>query len=209
MSSRYQRTFYYRERLQQWCCQEPKMDEDLMDMMQYEVESGKYGPAKDLTRGDVLWMLREHGWAKYRENWKTILRHLSGRSLCMPDDDLTDRCSRVFAVVSRKLQTVSGILKGSKGKRRKNMMHVNYVHRKILEGFGIYEWHREFPLLRTPSKVAELDDAAENIFGKIGIPFTRTAVVAIPKCRQKLKRKGNACDLERWVSEELDRLYAE
>lgn len=210
MSRRYQRPFYYKERMQQWCCQEPKLDEDLLDSMVHEMESGRFGPQNDLSRGDIFLMLRENGWSKYKENWKTILRAASGRDLRFPDDELVEKCTRLYHLISRMLEKVFHLLCGSKGKPRKNMMHVNYVHRKILESQGILEWHREFPLLRTPTKVAELDDAAEEIFHKIGIPFTRTAIVLIPKCRQKIKRRFKVCDnLEKVVGDELQRIWNE
>ena len=67
----------------------------------------------------------------------------------------------------------------------------------------IYVYHREFPLLRTPSKVHTyiyvylvnqiqvhaLDDVMQIITKEMGLPFMRTAVLLPPKCKSRFKRK--------------------
>lgn len=185
---RYKRVFHYRERLAQWSCAEPKIiNETVIPAFQAAARTGFYGPKTSFTRGTVMQMCRELGLSRYKENWKSILETLRGESLPKPSTWLLEYCERAFKRVSDMLHTVTetGIIWGARGAERHNMLHLNYVHRKILENIDVYEWHNEFPLLRTASKVHALDDALERIFYQLGFKFSRTAIVVHPKCRKR------------------------
>jgi hypothetical protein len=194
---RYKREFYYRERLAQWTCDEPALKSRVMDKFYNMLWSGSYGCNRYLTKGDVLQMCKDAKLCKYKENWKSVLVELRGRDdpYPRPDSELVDVCSKMFSVISKRFDRMSKsemsrYLKGSKGKNRHHILHVNYIHRKILESLGIYEYHREFPLLRTPAKIHALDDVMQQICHQLEIPFTRTAVVLAPKCKNRFKKRA-------------------
>ena len=65
----------------------------------------------------------------------------------------------------------------------------NYLFRKICEALDIYEFHNELPLLRSASKLHNLDDITKMIFGMIGLKFRRSAVVKRPKMRKKRPKR--------------------
>ena len=147
---------------------------------------------RDLKRKLTVIKLR-----RYKENWKSILRHLNPRACCKIDlsTEEMEILKSQYKQVSREFNSLikagkmDSILKGSKGKHRQHIIHVNYVHRKLLEAQNIYEYHKEFPLLRTPSRVHALDDVMEVICKRLNIKFTRTAVVLPPRSKSKYKKR--------------------
>jgi hypothetical protein len=193
---RYRREFYYRERISQWMCVEPKIPDGVMDAFENAVESGDYGWRGYVTRGTVMQMCKDMKLCKYKENWKSILSNLNppayeqsyelGPEQMEYMTDTFSRISKMFDSLDKK--AVSKFLKGSKGKDRHHILHVNYVHRKILESMGEYRFHHEFPLLRTPAKIHALDDVMQIICRELNMTFTRTAVVVPPKCRSRFKK---------------------
>jgi len=198
---RYVSTMHYKERLAQWQCKEPEiLDASVIPRFQEALRSGKYGTRKECHRGTVMWMCRELKLCKYKECWKTILWDITKKSLTLPPDSLVEDCLRTFKMLLKRfnanVQDTAFPLRGARGKPRHNVMHLNYTHRKILEGLGHWEYHREFPLLRTPSKIHALDDAMEPIAREIGLPFVRTPVVVIPRCKVKTKSRQNLQKLE-------------
>lgn len=195
MVRRYDRSFHYKERLEQWCCREPGVP--LGTYYEIEQEALKMFPdLSTLYRSDVFFVLRKLRLTRYKENWKSILSKITGRDPRIPSETLVERCKQRFGVISDRLKMVTDrdvyfpgkpVISGARGRSRKNMLHLNYIHRKILESFGDFSWRREFPLLKTSSKIHDLDNAAEKIFHTLGLPFVRTAVVQVPKCRMKLR----------------------
>jgi hypothetical protein len=197
---RYKREFYYRERLAQWMCTEPPLKPRITEKFLYLLWSGAYGSKRHLSRGSVLQMCKDNQLCKYKENWKSILRYLRDEETRplenKPDAEILDECARLFSVISRRFDEMpksemGKFLHGSKGKNRHHILHVNYIHRKILETMDIYDYHREFPLLRTPSKIHALDDVMQVICKELDLPFTRTAVVLPPKCKNRFKKKAS------------------
>lgn len=188
---RYKRIFHYKERLAQWNCTEPKIvDKTILPRFEKALESGRYGSAKFLSHGHIMQMCKDLRLCRYKENWKTILYFLNRKQPPLPEVELERACIRIFKLINRAFPFVveQRLLKGGRGKTRHNICHLNYTHRKILEAMGNSDWHREFPLLRTPSKIHALDDAMEIIMKQNSLPFTRTAVVAIPKMRTKRRK---------------------
>lgn len=192
---RYKREFYYRERLAQWVCEEPILKKHILEKFDMLLWSGIYGSQRFLTRGSVFQMCKDNKMCKYKENWKSILKYLTEKDMykAVPRELLYD-CATRFNAISKMFDKIpkhemNNYLKGSKGKNRHHILHVNYIHRKILESYGIYEYHREFPLLRTPSKIHALDDIMQKICNNLDINFTRTAVVLPPKCKNRFKKK--------------------
>ena len=67
----------------------------------------------------------------------------------------------------------------------------NYLFRKICEALDIYDFHNELPLLRSSSKLHNLDDITSIIFNMIGLKFRRSVVIRRPKMRKKKRSKRN------------------
>jgi hypothetical protein len=197
-SRRYRAIFHFRERMALWSCDEPAIvDPFIISKFKQAFKSGRFGPRSRLTRGGVMWMCRDLGLCKYKECWKTILKVLTRSRPNLPDPELVDACisrfNRISDVFDARSGEISFPLKGARGQKRHNICHLNYTIRKILESYGNWEWAREFPLLRTPSKIHALDDAMKTIMQKLGFDFQRTAVIAIPKCKSKKKKKKVKC----------------
>jgi hypothetical protein len=193
---RYKREFYYRERVAQWLCEEPPLKQEVLDKFKEMLNSGNYGARRFLSRGAIMQMCKDGRLCKYKENWKSILMHLTDNKRISesPNSQLIEFCHFMFSRISRRFDgidktTMAAVLKGSKGKLRHHILHVNYVHRKILEIDGNYDYHREFPLLRTPAKIHALDDVMQMIAKNMGFPFVRTPVILIPKCKMRLKKR--------------------
>jgi hypothetical protein len=191
---RYKRKFYYRERMAQWMCQEPPVKPATMRIFEDILESGKYGGKRYLSRGVIFQMCKDEKLCKYKENWKSILYSLKHQTPPVPDSHILHFCTLMFARISKRFDglnklEMSKFLKGSKGKPRHHILHVNYVHRKLMEVYGCTDFHREFPLLRTPSKIDALDDVMQMIAAQTQMPFSRTAIVIPPKYKNKHKIK--------------------
>lgn len=162
-------------------------------------DTGNYGGRLQLTKGVIMRMCKENKLCRYKENWKSILNMLrEGHSptydAVQPNPVTIDMAVTLFKRISRRFDELDKkemalYLRGSKGMLRHHMLHFNYVHRKIMELMGIYEFHREFPLLRTPAKIHALDDVMQLIFRSYGMQFQRTAVVQPPKCKTRSKRR--------------------
>ena len=133
----------------------------------------------------------------YKEKWKSILNNLRGSkspiySAEEPSPNLILDCIDAFSRISKRFDEIDRkemepILKGSHGRPRHHMLHFNYVMRKILEVCGETSFHRDFPLLRTATKIHALDDVWKLICQVTGMPFVRTAVVVTPKCKRRAK----------------------
>lgn len=195
---RYKREFYYRERLMQWVCSEPPLKKAVLEKFEELCDSGVYGSRRYLTKGDVLQMCKDAKLCKFKENWKTLLKYLKEGedevySYYQPDSQLLEQCAVAFSTISRRFDQLAPSLmqkfiKGSKGKKRHHILHTNYIHRKILESLGFTEFNREFPLLRTPSKVHALEDVMQIIAQEMGMKFSRSAVMCVPKCKNRFKK---------------------
>ena len=177
---------------------EPVLKKHVKAKFQDLFETGRYGCRLQLTKAGIMRMCKDARLCKYKENWKNILAMLKKSqydplyNFAVPSSELLDGCISMFKRISRKFdaldkQSIFNLLKGSKGKPRHHMLHVNYVHNKILEANDVYIFHREFPLLRTPSKIHALDDVMQIICHQLHIPFNRTAVLQVPKCKHKEK----------------------
>jgi hypothetical protein len=202
---RYKREFYYRERLMQWICSEPPLRKKVLERFDDICDSGMYGSRRFLTKGDIMQMCKDNRMCKHKENWKTLLRYLREKedtiySYYQPDSQLLEQCAIAFSTISRRFDQIAPslikrYLNGSKGKLRHHILHTNYIHRKILESLGYHEFNREFSLLRTPSKVHALEDVMQIIAQEMGLKFNRSAVIAMPKCKNRFRHKNKASAL--------------
>lgn len=187
---RYKPISYFKERMQQWLCKEPRTKHSVLLKFEEALQSGNYGRRESLTKGTILWMCRELRLSKYKENWKSILEELSGKCQEKPSSELVDDCISIFKKISKRLGDVSGtLIKGSKSYKRINMLHVNHIILKILHHLGVEdEWTREFSQLKTPSKVECIDNCLEEIFRLLGLSFARSVIVNYPRCKRRKRR---------------------
>lgn len=186
---RYKRIFHYMERMQQWRCAESIPErENLVDELANFINSSRY--ANSITRGTIMHACHATSNPTRKESWKYLCLSL-GSHVHLPSSELVDACVNIFTKLSKRFPIVAarcyrgGLLIGTHGQNRHNMFNLNYVHRKILESFGIWDWHREFPILRTATKLHQLDDCNKELFADVGLPFQRTAVIQFPKCHKR------------------------
>lgn len=195
-SRSYKRQFYYRERLAQWVEMEPVLKPAIKTRFKQMFETGRYGCALQLSRAGVMNMCKDGKLCKYKENWKSILRFLkdgtenSVYNYWSPTNDLLEDAMNMFKRISRSFDHLDKhkllpIIKGSKGRPRHHILHVNYIHRKIMEALGVRSFHREFPLLKTPLKISALDDVMKMLSNSCNIHFEWTPIIQVPKYKIK------------------------
>lgn len=197
---RYRPIFHWNERIAQLQLADPPIPPEAAGRIVNAVVSGKYGAAEDFTRASVIALLRDERLDTYRERWKSILADLNPEAeiLTMPQE-LVDRAQHVHKLVLdaffrlKHTMPKSTVRKNGRSvvRERHNVLPFNYEFRKIMEIYGIYDYHAELPLLRGAHKLKALDDVTERIFRSLALPFTRTAIIRRPKIRRSRQRKMN------------------
>jgi hypothetical protein len=188
---RYKHRFHWNERISQMRLSDPPLPKDVEERIQREADSGKYGPREHLSRATVITILRRLGISnKYRERWKSILRSLNGKPVPTPTSTLIDRAEVIQAMLENRFSferltmpksaTHGTDNKGEDGvlmKDRHNFLSFNYTFRKMMEAIGINIFHFELPVVRSATKLHNLDDVMERMADAAGLPFERSAVV--------------------------------
>lgn len=197
---RYRPIFHWNERIAQLQLADPPLPPEAAGRIVNAAASGKYGAPEDFTRASIIALLRDERLDTYRERWKSILADLSPEAeiLTMPQE-LVDRAQHVHKLVLdaffrlKHTMPKSTVRKNGRSvvRERHNVLPFNYEFRKIMEIYGIYDYHAELPLLRGAHKLKALDDVTERIFRSLGLPFTRTAIIRRPKIRRSRQRKMN------------------
>ena len=117
----YKRIFYFNERCSRWCCLEPKIADDIWELIYNEAQNPKYAPITNCGREKVSKILRnvsitelmqekhrskkfkcnpltpKRFYDKYFEKWKTISSKLSGKEAVIPPQWLVNEVKRMFA----------------------------------------------------------------------------------------------------------------
>jgi hypothetical protein len=75
----------------------------------------------------------------------------------------------------------------SYSRQRHNFISYNYIQRKLLEMKEIWDFHHEFPVPRSHTKLHALDDVFARMAAELGCPFQRSAVIKRPKLRKNKK----------------------
>lgn len=209
---RYQLVFHYNERISQMLGTDPPLPEVVLKRILKEADSGRFGPRGDFTRSTVIDLLRylnkryprgiiepsnpkkSYRFIVYRERWKSILNILRGQPWPWKlSYDLLDTLQAMHREVRRqffsfkKTMPLSLLRKGTAvvSQIRHNFIPFNYILRKLLENLGIWDFHWELPIVRSPAKLRVLDDVTEKIFQNIGLGFRRTIPIQRPKLRPK------------------------
>lgn len=197
---RYRPKFHYNERIAQWLMGEPEVPEDAWKRLVEEAKTGKYGPPRDFTRATISMITRACGLQKYRERWKTILKRFGSHYQFAPEphNSLVDWLETYFqhtvnAFHQFKDEMPRSVFREKNGKvrtrQRHNVLNYNYIHRKLLEARGVYDYHTEFPVPRSVNKLHTLDRIMEKICQRIEIKFRRSVVIKRPKLSQNFLSK--------------------
>jgi hypothetical protein len=139
----------------------------------------------------VIIILKKLYLRKFRERWKTLLSLLNPNFDCWcPTREFLERIEHIYNAVETRFYEMKGemmpksVIRKPNGDVRYQDRHsnlpFNYLFRKICEAFDIYVWHNELPLLRSASKLHNLDDITMVIFEHIGLKFRRSVVVKRP-----------------------------
>ena len=197
---RYRPIFHWNERIAQLQLADPPLPPEAAGRIVNAAASGKYGAPEDFTRASIIALLRDERLDTYRERWKSILADINPEAeiLTMPQE-LVDRAQHVHKLVLdaffrlKHTMPKSTVRKNGRSvvRERHNVLPFNYEFRKIMEIYGIYDYHAELPLLRGAHKLNALDDVTERIFRSLALPFTRTAIIRRPKIRRSRQRKMN------------------
>ena len=192
---RYKPIFHWNERIAQLSLADPEIPDKVMERIWFEVFDGSHGPREDFTRGNVLTILKKLRLSKYAERWKRILHDLNPNfQVKYPTQDFIERLEHVYAAVESRFfdlkhQMPKSVIRKTNGdvriQDRHSVLPFNYLFRKICEAWDIWDWHDELPLLRSASKLHNLDDFTKVIFDMIGLKFRRSVVLKRPKSRKK------------------------
>jgi hypothetical protein len=191
---RYKEKFHYNERVSQWRMHDPEIPPGDWKRIEEEGVSGKYGPPEELTRASVILVTRTLKLQKYRERWKTVLSCLNPTFRCdEPAPEFLAWAEKLFPLLvntfyqHRKDMPKSVIRKKNgdvESRNRHNFPSYNYTQRKMLEIYGTWDFHHEFPVPRSHNKLHALDDVFEKMCLTLGLPFQRSAVIKRPKLRK-------------------------
>lgn len=192
---RYKEKFHYNERIAQWCLVDPPIPKGDWERIRNEAKTGNYGDTATFTRASVIHILAKLGLQKYRERWKSILSTFNPSLTREPPNGIIlEWCEEMFPLLVHAFQKFKGDMpkslhRGKDGRTtsraRHNFLSYNYTQRKLLESWGLYEYHYEFPVPRSHGKLHALDDVMENMCDEVGIPFIRSTVIKRPKLRRK------------------------
>lgn len=200
LRGRYKHIFHYNERIAQWIMLDPPINNDVRERIREEALTGKYGSISDFTRSTIVTIVKNLKLTKYRERWKTLLWDLWKEwapeqvdNTPLPTHQLILKCENAFrnlviAFTRFRRDMPKNIIKG-KSRYRHNFPNYNYTHRKILEAFGVYDFHWEFPIPRSWKKVKVLDDVMEKMMQQLGMKFQRSVYMKRPKQRKHKKTK--------------------
>jgi len=165
--------------------------------IQNEALNPIWGPPEAFDWATVTMILRKLNLNKYRERWKWLLMKLNRtfRPRFPSEEFLADveyhytRIQNEFFAIKASMPPSIFRKNGMVIKKnRHNNMPFNYVFRKLCEAAGVRDFHFELPLLRSTEKLHALDDIMAKITFKLGIPFSRTAVMKWPKLRKRNRR---------------------
>ena len=200
LKGRYKPIFHWNERISQLCCTDPDLPEYAKERIYHEAITGGYGPLEDFTRADVITILKKIKLNHLREKWKKILVELNqDYVLVYPTMDFLETIEHVYNAVEARFYEMKREMMPKSVIRKKNgvvriqdrhsNLPFNYLFRKICEAFDVYDWHNELPLLRSASKLHNLDDITMVIFRHIGLKFKRTVVIKRPKYNRQRNKK--------------------
>jgi hypothetical protein len=180
---------------------DPKVPREDWERIENAALSGKYGPKENLTRASVITITRDLSLQKYRERSKSILGRLCPESVdAVMLDEYEVAFLRVFfnklVEVFRSLRsTMPKSIARKKGERaeskdRHNFVSYNFCIRKGLEMLGIWDYHDEFPVPRSHSKLHALDDIMQIMIEELKASiacasFCRSAVIKRPKLKKR------------------------
>lgn len=191
---RYKPIFHWNERVAQLCCADPELPDKVIERIWFDVFDGHQGAPENFTRADVMMILKRLRLRKYKEKWKKILSMLNPNfDVLLPTSNFRERIEGAYMAVEtrffelKRLMPKSVIRKANGEVRiqdRHSNLPFNYLFRKICEALDIWDWHDELPLLRSASKLHNLDDITSVIFKMIGLKFRRSVVVKRPKTRK-------------------------
>jgi hypothetical protein len=116
----YKRIFYFNERIKRWCCEEPKINWDLLLFIRYEASKPKWGGPNNINRrtiGRILKSVRlpiafkekhrsqkflctklskKRFLHKFYEKWKTICCYITGDETNIPEQDYVNAIRERF-----------------------------------------------------------------------------------------------------------------
>ena len=194
-AGRYKEKFHWNERVSQWTCQDPPIAENDWARICEAASSGRYGPEEDFTRATIITLTRDIDLKKCREKWKSILVKINPTyDPAMPQDGFLEWASILFvklvlSFLKFRHTMPASVVRTKKGKvakrPRHNLIAVNYLMRKLLEMWGDWDCHDEFPVLKTHGKLHALDDVMELMCADLGLKFIRSTVIKRPKLTKK------------------------
>lgn len=196
---RYKEKFHLNERISQWRCRDPHIPSGDWKRIEGAANSGKYGPKEGFSRATVITMTRDLRMQKYRERWKSILRKLAPptkEELEELDDSIDADMVATLGVLFNRFVEVFAAMRSSMpksvarkpgapavAKTRHNFISYNYTLRKELEMHGIWDFHDEFPVPRSHTKLHALDDVMEKMCKELKLKFVRSTVIKRPKLK--------------------------
>ncbi|MBU0706642.1 hypothetical protein KJ807_05520 [Patescibacteria group bacterium] len=213
--SKYKRIFHCNERIRQWCLEDPPIPREAFEAIEEEWRFGPYPGRSELGKADIERICRaakfnrpnpfypdedgpEESCQRYIERWKTLLFRLSTHTLNIPSEEVQNFVRWRFKTLQGPFQQHKNLIprsrmknrRGVKMVQRKNFSNFNHTFQKILESKGFYDWHWEFPTIKTPSKVHFLDDVMEKCAADVDMPFRRSVVLDRSRDHKKLRRNS-------------------
>jgi hypothetical protein len=196
--TRYKPIFHWNERIAQLCMTDPAIPETHLVEIKEEIDTGEYGETEDISRATVSTILHNLTLDKYRERWKTLVHHFNpSTQMLVPMPEFLNHVEIIYQAMETQFFYLKHTMPQSLIRKRMgqslvshhqcrhNIIPFNYLFRKIMEAFDIWDFHFELPLLRSTAKLHHLDDITEMITKSTGLKFSRTPVIKRPKIKKK------------------------
>jgi hypothetical protein len=178
---RYKEKFHYNERVSQWLMADPPIPYHDWSRIEKEAYTGKYGAIEEFSRASIIRLTRALSLQKYRERWKSILKKLNYKFYSpTPPSEFLEWAEMIFPKLVSTFYTLrhsmpKSVVRSKDGsvvtRLRHNFLSYNYIQRKLLEIYGCWDWHYEFPVPRSHNKLHALDDVFELICYELGLKF--------------------------------------
>ena len=166
--SNYKRIHHWHERISQLLLQESQIpDEDMLRIGEKLCES----PDNIINKDRVRAVLRSLNMQTYIERWLQIIHRFTDISPPTPGSQLLVQLDKLFIELQRPFSA-------KKREGRKNFLNYNYVFCRLFQKLGCPQFCMFFPLIKSKSKLRQLDDMWCDMVASIGWEVTPLQHVA-------------------------------
>ncbi len=167
-SSNYKRIHHWHERISQLLLAESPIPDDEMLQIAASICSGAY----TIINKDVIrTVLRSLNMQLYIEKWLQIIFRITEIAPPMPGSLIVQQLDELFLQLQQPFE-------GHRSNGRKNFLNYNYVFCRLFQKLNCSQFCMFFPLIKSKSKLQQLDEMWGSMVHSVGWPITPLEQVA-------------------------------